>query len=199
MILLIKVDGFGQLKSLNDFLGRIIADSTFREFRNNFYPSFGVTKNSKSTILNTNNNLSSYSLTDTTLSFGKDMINTTSILQFVAHPFFSNLSVPGRLEMFKSLCMDGTCVGEVSSRVYLTFETKSNAELILKIILDTLCSLSSHDSYTRTTFGDSYTLSHYKKEIDPDHGNMDYIHLVLIKSNKPGYEIFIGQNQPKHY
>lgn len=76
--------------------------------------------------------------------------NELFTLRFDRHPFFSLDTVKGRLERFTSVCADGSCVYEASSKLYFSFETETEARRILNFLIDTLQKISAETFASKT-------------------------------------------------
>lgn len=123
--------------------------------------------------------------------------NQTHILEFVGHPVFSD-SVKGRLEMFTSVCWDGSCVHEVSSKLFFDFKTETDARVFIRNLFDSLTPLSDTLWHTKIEEIEKYE---FASDLRPDRYEPDllrywqYISLTLSRrKNSGGFQIQIDDH-----
>lgn len=118
---LIQLNSFAQTCRLNEFYSNLYYNKIFNEFFIKNAPSFEI-----------GNNEADISKADTT------PINKFSVFKFVKHPQLDSSSLGGRLEIFSSVCSDGSCVYEVYQKIFISFSSIDEATIYLNHLLSGL-------------------------------------------------------------
>jgi hypothetical protein len=139
--LLIKTNLFGQTNLLNDFYVKVYSDENFKQFISENAPTFN--------------------LADKNTSSKKDTTPVTklSTFTFKKHPQLDSSSLGGRLEMFTSVCADGSCVYEASQKVFVSFSSDKEANKYLDNLLSKLSGLDIKKTYNKNKGTDEYKLT----------------------------------------
>lgn len=118
---LIQLNSFAQTCCFNEFYNNLYYNKLFKEFFIKNIPNFEV-----------GNNEDNISKVDTT------PINKFSVFKFVKHPQLDSSSLGGRLEMFSTVCADGSCVYEAYQKIFISFSSFDEATIYLKHLLSRL-------------------------------------------------------------
>lgn len=136
----------------------------------------------------------------TLIDFSSGYKDQLHILKFVGHPFFND-SIKGRLQMFTSVCPDGSCVREVSTKLYFDFDKEESMRIFLCSLIDSLNPLSEKRWYTKNEEIEKYE---FASDLRPDRYEpefmryMQYVVLVLARSKEGGgFQLFIGNYYPE--
>jgi hypothetical protein len=116
-------------------------------------------------------------------------VNRLSIMRFTKLPLFDSTSGGGRLQVFTSVCADGSCIYESSLKVYFSFETLNEARQFVGKLLACLRGPKIQEGYRKSEYEEMFTYSFYVE----DTGKYNYfvcLKLSLVRS-ADGYDLEI--------
>jgi hypothetical protein len=171
LLLFISFNTYCQFKSLDDFYTKMYFNADFAEFTAMHTPVIDLEKK-----------MSTGNERDTS------RVTNRYVLNFKKHPYLETSSHGGRLEMFTSVCADGSCVYEVSQKLYISFSTYTEARNFLDKLIQSLNGLEIKESFKKTEEVEEYVFS------GAHTGNqLNYIVFKLAQNkNKNDFDLFIG-------
>jgi hypothetical protein len=172
LLLFISFNTYSQFKSLDDFYSKMYFNADFTEF----------------TALNT----PTVDLESKQQNTGKERdtsrVNNHYVLNFKKHPYLEASSHGGRLEMFTSVCADGSCVYQVSQKLFISFSSYTEARSFLDRLIQSLNGLEIKESFKKTDEVEEYVFSgtHTGRQLN-------YVVFKLTQNKeKNDYDLFIG-------